>query len=273
MPSSPSGRRPAPVGGRSYLVSSVDHALTLLAAFGDHPSLAVRESAELLGVAPSTAHRLLTTMQSSGFVVQDQATRRYSAGPALLSVALASLQRIDVGRVARPHLTALAAETRETVSLAVPEGATIRFIDSVEGPEVVRVSSRTGEVIPAHLTAAGKVLLAALTREELVRLYPAARLTRRTAHSLGSRSALFAGLDEVRRLGYATSYEESAPGLAAVACGICDVRGRVIAALAVSLPAERLDERRAARLAEMAMRRARRVEEELGSSDAPARVR
>ena len=259
-------RHPASAGGRSYLVSSVDHALTLLAAFRDHPSLAVGESAELLGVAPSTAHRLLTTMQSSGFVVQDQSTRRYSAGPALLSVALASLQRIDVGRVARPHLSALAAETRETVSLAVPEGATIRFIDSVEGPEVVRVSSRTGEVVPAHLAAAVKVLLAALTEEELLRLYPASRLIRRTQHSLGSRAALLAELDEVRELGYATSNEESAPGLAAVAAGIRDVRGRVIAALTVSLPAERMDERRAERLVETTRRRARRIEEELGSS-------
>jgi IclR family transcriptional regulator, acetate operon repressor len=257
------GRQQA--SGRSYLVSSVDHALRLLAAFRDHPSLAVRESAELLGVAPSTAHRLLTTMQASGFVVQDSATRRYSAGPALVAVALASLQRIDVGRVARPHLTALAAEIRETVSLGVAEGATVRFIDSVEGPEVVRVSSRTGVAVPAHSSAAGKVLLAGLGREELLRLYPANRLQRRTSRTIGSRVLLFEELEEVRRLGYATSLEESAPGLAAVAVGIGDPRGRVIAALAVSVPSERLDPRRAERIVLAAQRRAKRIEAELST--------
>ena len=258
-----SGRRPA-APGRPYMVSSVEHALTLLSAFGDHPSLAVREAAELLGVAPSTAHRLLTTMQFCGFVVQDPASRRYGAGPALLAVALASLQRIDVARVARPHLSALAAETKETASLAVAEGTTIRFIDSVEGSEVVRVSSRTGEVVPAHLTAAGKVLLAGLGREELVRLYPSGRMPRRTPRSITLRSALLAELDDVSRAGYAKSFEESAPGLAAVAVGISDVRGRVIAALTVSMPAERLDDRRLERIVGAIRHRARRIEEELG---------
>lgn len=258
------GRPAAPA--RAYLVSSVDHALTLLSALRDHPSLAVRESAELLGVAPSTAHRLLTTMQASGFVAQEPSTRRYSAGPALLAVALASLQRIDVGRVARPHLSALAAETRETVSLAVAEGATIRFIDSVEGSEVVRVSSRTGVVVPAHTTAAGKVLLAGLDREDLLRLFPTNRLARRTPRTIVSRAALLKELDEVRRLGYAMSVEESSPGLGAVAAGVRDVRGRVIAALAVSLPAERLDAERAEQIAQAARLRARRIEAELGTA-------
>jgi IclR family transcriptional regulator, acetate operon repressor len=257
------GRRPSSPA-RSYLVSSVDHALTLLSAFRDHPSLAVREGAELLGVAPSTAHRLLTTMQASGFVVQDPSTRRYSAGPELLAVALAALQRIDVARVARPHLSALAAETRETVSLAVAEGTTIRVVDSVEGPGIVRVSSRTGEVAPAHSTAAGKVLLAGLSREELFRLYPSARLARRTSRSTSSRSALVRELDQVRRDGFATALEENDSGLSVVAVAVRDARGYVIAALATSVPAERLDSKRAGRIADAAIRRARRIEVELG---------
>jgi IclR family acetate operon transcriptional repressor len=258
----PSRGRPQAPEGR-YAVVSVHHALSLLAALRDHPSLAVRDSAELLGVAPSTAHRLLTTMQASGFVVQDPATRRYSAGPALVAVALASLQRVDVGRVARPHLAALAAETRETVSLAIAEGATVRFIDSVEGTEVVRVSSRTGVTVPAHSASAGKVLLAGLDPEELLRLYPASRLQRRTARTIASRAALVKALQAVRQRGYATSLEESAPGLGSVAVGIGDIRGRVIAALTVSVPADRMDERRVERLALAASRRASRIEAEL----------
>lgn len=251
--------------GRSYLVASVDHALTLLAAFQDHPSLAVREGAELLGVAPSTAHRLLTTMLASGFVVQDPATRRYSAGPALVAVALASLQRVDVARVARPHLVALAAETRETVSLVVSEGTTIRFVDSVEGTEVIRVSLRTGATVPAHTSAAGKVLLGGLGRDELLRLYPQTRLHRRTPRTIGSRTVLLKEVEEARNRGYAVSLGESEPGLASVAVGIRDVRGRVIAALTVSVPEERLDGRRTERLALATQARAKRIEAELGA--------
>ena len=130
--------------GRTYAVSSVDNTLTLLGALRDHTSLAVKEGAELLGVAPSTAHRLLSTLQSHGFVTQDPSSRRYGAGPALLAVALASLRRVDVRRIGRPHLVAFAAETRETVSLAVAEGVSVRFIDSVEGPELIRVRVADG---------------------------------------------------------------------------------------------------------------------------------
>ncbi len=259
----PNSGRPPTRTGRSSLIGSVDHALTLLSALRDQPSLAVRESAELIGTAPSTAHRLLATMQASGFVVQDPATRRYSAGPALLGVALASLQRADVARVARPHLTALAAETRETVSLAVPEGSTVRFVDSVEGTDVVRVSSRTGVVVPAHASAAGKVLLAALGREELLRLYPSTRLARRTGRTMTLRSGLMEELERVRRAGYATSFEEGFAGLAAVATGVRDVRGHVIAALGLTVPVERLDPRRVESMAAAIQRRAGRIEAEL----------
>lgn len=259
----------APDVRRSYLVGSVDSALRLLTAFRDHPSLAVKESAELLGVAPSTAHRLLSTLQAHSFVVQDPDTRRYGPGPALLGVALASLRRVDVRRVARPHLSALAAETRETVSLGIPEGVTVRIIDSVEGSEVVRVSSRTGEVVPVHLSASGKVILAGLRDDELVRLLPSTRLPGRPGAAPIARAELVEELAEVRRQGYATSYEESSPGLAAVGVGVRDVRGRMLAAISVSLPAERLDAARAEVIAAAARNRAARIEEELGAPALP----
>lgn len=256
-------RRHAPDGRRSYLVGSVDHALRLLAELQDHPSLGVKEAAELLGVAPSTAHRLLATLQANGFVVQDPATRRYGPGPALLAVALASLRRVDVRRVARPHLAALSAETRETANLAVAEGTTVRVIDSIEGPEVVRVSARTGEVIPAHLSAGGKALLAELGTEELERVLPAERLPGPTGPI--ARQALVEELAEVRQRGYATSIDESTPGVASVGVGVRDVGGRLLAALSVSLPTERLDADRLDAIVAAARHRAARIEEELRS--------
>ena len=150
---------------RERTVSSVDNALLLLLAFKDRPSIAVKEGAELLGVAPSTAHRLLVTLHSHGFVTQEETTRRYRAGAQLLDVALGALGSLDVLRVARPHLEQLRDVVRETVNLILLDGSQIRFIDSVEGPEAVRVSNRTGTVLPAHCTAGGKMLLASLSRD------------------------------------------------------------------------------------------------------------
>lgn len=248
---------------RPSTVSSVDNALTLLAALRDHPSLAVKEGAHLLGVAPSTAHRLLTTLLVHGFVVQDPATRRYRPGPRLLEVALSSLERVDVRRVARPHLVALAAEVRETSSLMVLEGTQVRFIDSVEGPELVRVADRTGDVLPAHLTSGGKAILAALPEPEVLRLFPDDLIVAAPDRSGTRRAALLDELVRARADGFATSFEGTAAGLSAVAVTVADLRGNPLAAIGVSVPAVRLDDRRVREIAGAAGRRAGRIEEEL----------
>lgn len=259
----PGGNHRSEEGARSYLVGSVDNALHLLALLRDYPSLAVKEAAEMLGVAPSTAHRLLTTLQARGFVSQESTTRRYGPGPALLEVALASLRRVDVRRVARPHLTALAAETRATTSLAVAEGATVRFVDSVEGPDLVRVRSTTGDVAPTHLTVVGKAMLSSAPEAEVLRLYPAPHLPGPDADAAVSRDALLSELGEIRTAGYASAVGEFGAGLGVVAVPIIDLDGHALAGIAVSVPASDFDAERRRALAAAVSRRARRIEEEL----------
>ncbi len=248
---------------RSSTVSSVDNALTLLAELRDRPSLSVTEGAQLLGVAPSTAHRLLVTLLAHEFVVQEPSTRRYRTGPRLLEIALSPRGSVDVRQVAGPHLVALAAEVRETASLLVLEGDQVRFLDSAEGPELVRVASRTGDVLPAHLTAAGKAMLAAMSETDLLGAYPEARIPATSGAAAMSREELFDELAQVRRHGYATSFERSAAGLSAVAVPITDRSGRPMAAIAVSVPASRLDEQRVREIAGVVRRHTRRIEEEL----------
>jgi DNA-binding IclR family transcriptional regulator len=187
---------------------------------------------------------LLVTLQSHGFVRQETDTRRYRAGAELLDVALGALKSLDVLRVARPHLEQLRDVVRETVNLIVLDGSQIRFIDSVEGPEAVRVSNRTGTVLPAHCTAGGKMLLASLSTAELRQLYPLNRLSVLTPYSITDREALFRELAEIRRLGYATNFEQSMMGVAAVAVPVMDPRGRMVASIGISAPAARLDDDR-----------------------------
>lgn len=256
-------KTPKPAAARSYTVSSVDNALTLLSLLRDYPSLSVKEGAELLGVAPSTAHRLLSTLQVHGFVAQDPATRRYAAGPALLQVALSSLRRVDVRRVARPHLVALAAETRATASLAVAEGVTVRYLDSIEGPDIVRVRATTGETAPAHLTAIGKAMLAALSETDVVRLYPAKRLLAVDGTTSLARKDLLDELARIRQVGAAISADDNGLGLGAVGVPIVDVDGSVLAGIGVSVPPGDFDEATGRQLADAARNRARRIEDEL----------
>jgi IclR family acetate operon transcriptional repressor len=221
--------------------TSVDNALWLLELVGERQALRVAEAADLLGVARSTAHRLLTALRRRGFVMQDRPNGAYRPGPALVEIGLAAVSRIDIRRVARPVLEEVQEQTQETVSLAVLEGTAIRFVDCAESPRSVRVGNRTGVVRPAHASAVGKAILAGLSDAELDRRYPAEELpAAATPAALTHRDALKAELAQIRTDGYALNWEESADGVCAVAVALRDTAGQPLAALGVAAPCSRM---------------------------------
>ncbi|MCI2415985.1 IclR family transcriptional regulator [Saccharopolyspora sp. K220] len=248
---------PAKSGG----LSSVDNALHLLALLGDRRALRVAEAAEVLGVARSTAHRLLSALRAHGFAMQDKANGAYRPGPVLNEIGLAAIGRIDIRRVAQPVLQELRDETQETVSLSLLEGRDIRFIDCVEGTRSVRVGGRTGIVLPANCTAGGKALLAALSQPELARRYADQDLAVRTESSVGSWAELEKELDAIRQDGYAINLEEGEQGISAVATAVRDLTGAPLAAIAVVVPASRMDAAAARELAPRVMATAGAIQE------------
>ena len=236
----PPGARPMPPDPRPR-TTSVDNALWLLELVGERQALRVAEAADLLGVARSTAHRLLTALRRRGFVRQDRPNGAYLPGPALVEIGLAAVSRIDIRRVARPVLEEVREQTQETVSLAVLEGTTIRIVDCAESPRSVRVGNRTGVLRPAHASAVGKAILAGLTPAELDRRYPARELpVATTPAALTDREALDAELAQVRTQGFALNWEESADGVCAVAVALRDTAGQPLAALGVAAPSSRM---------------------------------
>lgn len=219
---------------------SVDNALRLLRLVGERKVLRVADAADALGVARSTAHRLLNALRHRGFVVQDKPNGGYRPGPALHEIGLAAIGRIDIRRVAHPVLEDLARATQETASLALLEHRSVRFVDCVESPQAVRVGDRTGVLLPAHCTAAGKAVLAGMPLADLDRQYPDGRLEARTPSSVTTWEELLAELDVIRDTGYATNFEEGESGISAVAAAIPDVYGTPLAAVAVVVPSGRL---------------------------------
>lgn len=233
------GDKPLP----PYAIESVDKALRLILLMRDKGEVRVTDVSDELGVARSTAHRLLMTLVHHGFAVQDTASRSYRAGRALVEIGLAAVGELDVRRKARQHMERLAAELRETANLVVLEGAAVRFIDGVEAAQALRVTSRTGALLPAHATSGGKMLLAELTDSELEALY-ARGFSRITDRTLTDLSALREELADARRLGYAMNRGESEQGVHAVAVCVRDHAGRAVAALAIAVPAPRADHSR-----------------------------
>jgi IclR family acetate operon transcriptional repressor len=219
----------------TYPIGSVDNTLKLLRMFGENKTIRIADASREIGVARSTAHRMMQMLQFHGFVRQDPSSRAYVAGEELVRIGLSVVRQIDVRVVARPALEALVAITAETAHLAERRGADIFFLDSIESPQNVRVGKRTGMTLPAYCTSTGKVLLADLDSDELRRLLPR-RLPALTDKTTSSFRELEAELERTRELGYATNLGESEPDVGAVAVPIRDSLGTVRAALAISAP-------------------------------------
>ncbi|WP_110946352.1 IclR family transcriptional regulator [Streptomyces avicenniae] len=242
--SAPEAAAPAASQG---VTSSVDNALRLLELIGERQALRVSEAAVQLGVAPSTAHRLLNALRRRGFVLQEKPNGAYRPGPVLNEIGLAAIGRIDIRQVARPILEEIRDRTQETVSLSLLEGRNVRFVDCVESPRSVRVGNRTGVVLPAHCTAAGKAILAAMPAAELSRRFADRELVTRTEASVSDWAALEAELAGIRRDGYATNVEEGERGISAVAAVLRDLAETPLASIAVVVPATRLPSKAEAR--------------------------
>ncbi|MFI1704992.1 IclR family transcriptional regulator [Streptomyces griseoruber] len=221
----------------SYPVSAAGNALRTVQLLHEHEELRVMDVADRLGVARSTAHRTLAMLVFHGFAEQDR-HKIYRPGPALRAIRGHQAAPPDLATVAHPHLQRLADAVRETTHLMVLEGNGTRFLDGVEGPQALRVSYRTGTLLPAHVTSGGKALLAELPSDRLNSLYSHG-ISRDGSHGEEGLRRLIDDLATVRRLGYACNLQESERGVNAVGTCVRDRAGNAIAAIAVAAPSLR----------------------------------
>lgn len=224
-----------------YPIESVDNALRLLLLFETQPSIRLTDASTYLGVASSTAHRLMGMLLYRGFVRQNPATRAYEPGQALGSIAFAIRRQVDVRALVRPVLEQLFQQTGETVHFAMLERTDAQFLDAIESSRAVRVGSRQGISLPANCTATGKAMLSRLTQEQLRALYSSQELQGLTGHSITTWADLEAELDKIRRIGYSTSQEESEDGVCSVAVPIEGPSGTLYG-INVSVPAHRMSD-------------------------------
>ncbi|WP_456505996.1 IclR family transcriptional regulator [Arthrobacter sp. UYCu723] len=223
----------------TYSIEAVDNALQLLQLLRDGGALRLKDAAEELGVAPSTAHRLLAMLVYRGFAVQDE-TRRYVPGPAM-GVGPAGLSWTRLLRsLAQPHMELLSAQLNETVNLMVRVGTKVRFLATVEGDNVLRVGDRQGTVMPANKTSGGKAMLAELELHMIDQLF------RSNNAEIGGDTipatdypAFLRELASVRSNGFAANFEGTEEGVSALGMALHNRHGQVVGALSVATPATR----------------------------------
>lgn len=223
-------------------VQSVDRALTILEMLAATGEAGVTELARGLAVHKSTAFRLIATLEGHGLVEQTEDRGKYRLGVGLLRLAGATTARLDVVSESRSVCRQLAADSGETVNIAVLADRAALYLDQASGSSALQLHNWVGQHIPLHATANGKVLLAGQPLDRLEDLLGS--LPAYTEATITTKGRLRRELDLVRDQGYAVAVDELEVGLTAVAAPIRSAHGEVIASMSVSGPTFRLGEER-----------------------------
>lgn len=218
-------------------VQSIDRAFTVLRALSGGPA-GVTEIAERVSLPKSTVSRLLSTLEEIGAVEQVSAGGDYRIGWTMIELAASARPGRSLISVARPHLVELNRRTGESAGLSIPDGMEMLYLDQVNPDSELQVRDWTGHRIPMHAVPSGQVVLA--SDSELAARVTAASMHAFTAKTITTAPSLRERLEDVARDGYAFADEEFADGLNSVAAPIRNAQGRVVAALHVYGPANRL---------------------------------
>jgi DNA-binding IclR family transcriptional regulator len=199
---------------------------------GQPEGSSLKEISSTLEIPKSTAHRLLVSLTALDYIEHDSHSGRFSLGPKLLSLSRAAERRLNLNRIAAPYLEELAEKSRETVKLSVIRHEKIYVISTVLSPRKMKITVESGTVFPPHIGAAGKLLFASLSNEE-IRHYLARSLEAYTENSVTESDALLKEIDRIRLEGIARDRQEETIGISAVAAPVRDSFGTVVAAVSI----------------------------------------
>lgn len=231
--------RPNPAGvepASRYTVGSVARALRLLEAIADGPAegLTLSEISRELGTSKSTAFALVHTLADQGYLRAVDPGPRYLLGLALVRLGDVSADRLPLGPLCRPILHELSARTGLTTRAAVNDDSQPMFVERVDAPGAIRFHTPLGVPELAHVSSAGKAILAALPDEEVRALLGQAGMPRRTPKTITDLDELLADLAATRRRGYAVDDEEDVEGVFCVGAAFYDHAGACAGAISAT---------------------------------------
>jgi DNA-binding IclR family transcriptional regulator len=226
---------------RKSPIQVIDRMMKLLDVLAEHPEpIGLKQVAQVTGLHPSTAHRILSAMAADRIVDRIE-PGAYRLGMRLLELGNLVKSRINVREMALPVMRELHSQTGETVNLSVRHDDEIVYVERTSsGRSAMRVVHVIGARAPLHITAAGKLFL---LEEGFPRLREYAKRTglrSYTKATLGTLPQLERELERIQRQGWATDAEEAEVGVRCVAAAVRDDAGLLVAALSISSPADRM---------------------------------
>jgi IclR family transcriptional regulator, KDG regulon repressor len=248
------------------VLGGVKQAARVLEALAEAPGgLRLTDIATVLGIPKPTAHRIVRTWSTLGYVEADP-QERYRLSWKLFELAAAHQKSVDLRSLARHHLVAINAECGETTHLTVLDHSEVLYVDMIESRDPIRVYAAIGRRAPLHATAAGKAMLA-YQPSSFLDSFVSKGLETFTGRTITRTRDLEGELESIRERGYAVNLGEWHTEVGAVAAPIFRFDGAVSAALCVGMPSASLTPAKIEELSQLLVRETMRLSSSLGHVD------
>jgi IclR family KDG regulon transcriptional repressor len=223
------------------LNQSIVKAFTLLEAFtNDKKEWGVRELANKTGYNKSTTYRILNTLVALNALQQNE-NEKYILGSKLFELGNRVSLYESLINTARDSLKKIATDIEETILFAVLKKNKVFYIDKIESPQGLKISTSVGSFQPLHSTAIGKILLAFSTEEKQINLFQSIDYKAYTQHTIINQTQLKSQLKMVHRDQYALDLEEFELGLICIALPVFNKNNEFIGAISASGPSSRFE--------------------------------
>ncbi len=227
------------------IINSVIKALKILECFSlETKELRLTEIAKMLEMPKSTASNLIYTMESMGYIEQNEDSGKFRLGVKLFTLGKAFEYHTDVIEIAKPYMEKLKSEFNENIQLSmvydrdgIVEGI---CVEKVKEFNTVSVNSRVGGKIPLHCTASGKLFLSSMNEETLEKTLDTIDLFKRTENTITDKEALRKEIQSIKNQRYSIAVEEGELGITSIAVPIYKYNSEFIASLSIAAPSVRL---------------------------------
>lgn len=223
-------------------INAIEKALQILSVFIPHnQELGTLEIAHRLGFNKATVSRTLLILAKHGFLNKNPATKKFKLGHAVLNLGLAVSRSLknDMVQIAKPYIDDLRDEVEESVILEVLSGRYTVMAYIADGPRRVRLAGSIGDMLPIHVAAGAKAILAHSSSQIVDNLLEK-KLPQLTEHTITDPKILKDQLKEIRKTGISFDLEEHDLDITAMAAPIFNREEQAVAAVVVAGPSQRI---------------------------------
>ncbi|MEM8948897.1 MAG: IclR family transcriptional regulator [Pseudomonadota bacterium] len=234
------GRRGGARAKEAGSIQVLDRAIDIMTAVSEVDGITLTSIAHQTGTTTSTTHRILTSLETNGFVTMDKERKLWFIGVTAFQIGNGFLRNRKVVDMARPLMRDLMGETGESVNLGVEDDGSIVYLAQIECHNPIRAFHRPGTRTMIHSSAMGKAILATWSDGEIKKLMEKVGMPGFTRKTLTDDRRFFADLEKTRERSWALDDEEATVGMRCVAAAICNEFNEVVAAVSISGPTTRL---------------------------------